>query len=510
MTTTIRALGFVVGLGCASTLAIGCFDLGDDCAYLLTCTSSTSTSSSSSGTGVNCDPLKGAVDGNCGVFVSSSKGDDGNGDDKLLGTPDKPFKTLSTAIARAGSGRVYACGEGFTEAVKLAEGVTLYGALDCDNGWTYDAMKKTVLTAAPDAIPLVLASTATGAEVFDFAISSQAATKSGGSSIAVLVDHATATFTRCDLVAGDAVGGAAGASGGEQANQADPGVKGDDAGTSGPLGGGAGASNAMCSLKGGNGGDGGLIPSADGSDGTQGDGTQGGTKGAGQTMMGACTNGGNGDLGTAGDPGLVTPGFGSVNASGYQGVDGQDGGDGGNGKSGGGGGGSKATVTAHGAGGGGGGAGGCGGKKGTAGKAGGSSIALVSINATVTLAVCTLAAGAAGDGGAGGDGQFGQLGGDVGSGGKGGSGAAAGCNGGKGGDGGNGGNGSGGLGGHSLGIALTGNAPVLDDATKSAIKPAAKGGTGGPGGRLDADMNHGAEGKALVCWDFEKGTACSQ
>ena len=86
---------------------------------------------------------------------------------------------------------MYACGENFTETVRVASGVTLYGALDCSNDWTYDAQKQTVLTAGAGAIPLTLASTATGADVFDFAVTAADNTAPGGSSIAVVVDKAS-------------------------------------------------------------------------------------------------------------------------------------------------------------------------------------------------------------------------------------------------------------------------------------------------------------------------------
>ena len=498
----IAAAGSAVALG---LLGAGCYFYEDDCHNIGTCSPGTgpsSSSTSSTGGHVNCDPAMGAVDGSCGVFVSSSMGDDKND-----GSQGKPFATLGAALSKAGSGRVYACGEQFKETLTLSAGVTLYGALACSNGWTYDAGKKTVLTAEADAIPLTLASTAMGAEVLDVAVSAANATKPGGSSIAVVVDHATATFTRCSFVAGAAMDGDPGTSGGMPAMQAKPGLKGDDAGTMGTLNGGPGASNATCGLKGGNGGDGGLLSSPPGSDGTQGDGTQGGAKGSGQTLTAACSNGANGNLGMKVSDGLLTPGIGTIEASGYHGIDGQPGMNGTNGTSGGGGGGSMAMGTAHGAGGGGGGAGGCGGMLGTGGKAAGSSIALMSLSAKVTLASCTLDPGKGGKGGAGGDGQFGQPGGLQGNGGMAGLGASKGCAGGAGGDGGNGGNGSGGLGGHSLGIAATGTAPVLDAATKSAITPGVKG-SGGKGGNMDASMNHGADGVAAACWDFGSNAAC--
>ena len=61
----------------------------------------------------------------CGVFVSSSMGDDTNS-----GTESAPLKTLAAAVKKAGAGSVYACGEIFTEPLTPASGTTLYGALD--------------------------------------------------------------------------------------------------------------------------------------------------------------------------------------------------------------------------------------------------------------------------------------------------------------------------------------------------------------------------------------------
>src|SRR5262249_25983690 len=154
------------------------------------------------------------------IFVSSSMGDPKND-----GTQSKPLKTLGAALAKAGAGRVYACGENFMEAVAITAGVTLYGALDCANGWAYSADKKTVLTADADAVPLRLTSTAMGAEVLDVSITAASSMKPGGSSIAVVADHATAKFTRCSFVAQAAIGGDPGVSGGVQQPQADPGLK---------------------------------------------------------------------------------------------------------------------------------------------------------------------------------------------------------------------------------------------------------------------------------------------
>jgi hypothetical protein len=439
----------------------------------------------------------------CGVFVQADAADE-MGD----GTRDRPYKTLQEAIDKAGEKRVYACTSApFAESVSVAAGIEIIGGFNCLKGWSWSADSKSKLNGAADQVVLTVASGAEKAKIENFAITATSTAIAGGSSIAVVVDHATAVFDRCKITAGNASDGEAGLSGGAQETQALGGTKGDDAGLAGGLAGGAGAANPLCFLIGGNGGNGGQPSNGNGQDGLPGDNGSGGAKGIGDTGAG-CTGNPNGTNGTSMAFGPAVQGPGTIDASGYHGVDGLPGMDGTNGTSGGGGGGSKATSSAHGAGGGGGGAGGCGGKHGLGGKAGGSSIALLSLDAkSIGLIGCELAAGKGGNGGNGGDGQFGQLGGDPGQLGKGGDGAFPGCSGGVGGTGGNGGNGSGGLGGHSLGIALIGTAPVLDDATKKATLFGALG-TGGKGGRNDADMNHGAPGNAAACWDFATNKSC--
>jgi hypothetical protein len=442
----------------------------------------------------------------CAVFVQADAVD-ANGD----GTRTKPYKTLQEAVDKAGEKRVFACtSAAFAEAVSITAGLEVIGGFNCLKGWSWSADAKSKLNGPADKIALTMTSGADKAKVENFAIAAAATGTMGGSSIAVVVDHATATFERCNITAGDASDGEAGVSGGAQEMQAEGGKVGGDAGLNGmgSITGGNGGQNNICSLLGGNGGNGGAPMNGDGQDGLAGDNGAGGMKGTGNTGSG-CSPGGQGSDGAFVSSGLAIQGPGTIDVAGYHGVDGQSGTDGTKGTSGGGGGGSKATVTAHGAGGGGGGAGGCGGKHGEGGKAGGSSIALMSLISTVAFTGCKLTTGKGGKGGAGGDGQFGQPGGDPGPFGKAGAGAGAACSGGKGGDGGNGGNGSGGLGGHSLGIALLGTAPVLDDATKKAILFGAFG-EGGKGGNADVDMNHGAPGNAAACWDFEKNKSCSQ
>ena len=155
-----------------------------------------------------CDPttIKGAVADTCGVFVSSSKGNDGTG----KGTKEQPYQTIGKALAKAGGKPVYACGEGFTEAVTVSAGVTIYGALGCSGQWFYDAANKTTLTAPADAVPLTLASTAGGTTIHDFAITAADAMMAGGSSIAVLADGVATSFVRVDITSGKGQDGAAG------------------------------------------------------------------------------------------------------------------------------------------------------------------------------------------------------------------------------------------------------------------------------------------------------------
>ena len=162
------------------------------------------------GSPVSCVPseiTKGGVAGDCGVFVSSSQGDDGND-----GSQGLPFETLQKAIDVANGRPVYACAEAFNQAVAIGGALTLYGGLDCAHGWTYVAATKTTLTAASDAIPLTLIQAARNVSIFDFAITSATAVTLGTSSIAVLANGSSATFTRCDLTAGDGADGAPGAS----------------------------------------------------------------------------------------------------------------------------------------------------------------------------------------------------------------------------------------------------------------------------------------------------------
>ena len=230
----IKALAVSVGVLSAVGLG-GCFFHSvDDCEVTHTCvsvtggsstgTATTSTSTGTGGTPIACMPSESEdpVADSCGVFVSSSRGADDAAADR--GTQAKPFKTIGAALMKADVTRVYACAESFTEAVTISAAVELFGGLDCKS-WAYvGATKKTTLTAVADAVPMTAGNASGAVSVQDFAITSAAAKASGGSSIAVLANGATASFARCDLTAGDANNGDLGVSGGAQESQAEAGV----------------------------------------------------------------------------------------------------------------------------------------------------------------------------------------------------------------------------------------------------------------------------------------------
>ena len=151
---------------------------------------------------------------------------------------------------------------------------------------------------------------------------------------------------------------------------------------------------------------------------------------------------------------------------------------GGLGGGGGGSGGCDDGTDSYGAGGGGGGAGGCGARTGAgAGWGGGGSFGALVLNSTATLAGCSILRGAAGNGGSGGIGGRGQSGGLSGSGGTSTNDSAPGGLGGAGGHGGHGGGAGGGAGGPSVGIAHAGSTLISDCLTTGGSA-----GTGGPGG----------------------------
>jgi hypothetical protein len=271
----------------------------------------------------------------------------------MTGTPDgtqeRPYTTIGEAIGKAS--RIYVCGESFTENVTLPSGSTLYGALDCKNAWRYDATKKSALTAAADTIPLKVIAGEGEARVEDFAVTAADAEAPGGSSIAVVVDGATAALVRSDLTAGTARAGENGASLPQSsALDGENGLSGTNmpsgsCGTQTHIGGLGGAK--MCRGVDVGGGNGGAALGDPGLTGQEGKATGFGTSGdggLGQVAGGnMCQTGQTGHQGMNGSAGMSGSAVGTLNSDGYAGANGTAGEEGEHGQGGGGGGASACT-----------------------------------------------------------------------------------------------------------------------------------------------------------------------
>ena len=491
----------LTALGCGMAASVcGCH--ADECIETLTCTDGLLDDFA-----CNADPALGPAENDCGVFVSSSSGDDAN-----PGTRDKPVRTLERAIslARTGPLRVYACAEVFPEAVTVPSGVEVWGGLDCARDWSYLGGKnRTVLAPGPDLIPLQVEKGEEGriSTLADLRIEAADASMPGGSSIAMLVlTGAAVELRRSELVAGDGADGEPGERGGEQpAKGGAPGNSGAAACSADSV---LGAPPAItvcggAQTLGGKGGDGNAARGGSGNDGQpepvpNPDGL--GLGGSGEVSGAQCLPGQVGENGTDGAHGLGGRGAGRITFQGWEGERGGDGGNGRYGQGGGGGGGSRGGSVACGLGpnkpkggasGGSGGGGGCGGKGGRGGGFGGSSIGLVSFSGDVSLEATSIVTGNGGDGGTGGLAQLGGAPGVSGIGGSSVGGSHVGCDGGNGGSGGNGGYGGGGLGGASIGVAhLSGQLPGGHDVPIKTGMP----GKGGPGGNEAVTGSAGEDG----------------
>ncbi len=442
----------------------------------------------------------------CGVFVRPT------GDDTATGTKEKPLQTIGAAVKK-GAAAIYVCEGTYTENVTITQDVVIYGGVDCDKGWAYDAMKRPLLLSPADTVALTITGAATNVGVEDFTIEASAALAPGGSSIAVLVDSASVNFARVAITAND---GKAGANGdapvdpGYPTMATDPALVGNN-GTdacvsmSSQLGGGA-KENAMCPIAMGGpiGGKGGPADTLGGSGGDLVvENSQTAKGGTGQPNSGAWSCGGaepngTGDFGANGEdgnPGAGGAAIGAISANGFTGDPGKDGLAGKPGQGGGGGGGAKGKANCAGATGGSGGAGGCGGPGGKGGQSGGSSIAILSVSGKLTFNEVTINLGAAGAGGDGSDGLSGGVGGFGGLGGFGnnmGQNLADACKGGDGGKGGIGGKGGGGRGGHAIGIAYKG---MTIDITNVTFANKGTAGMGGLGDTANGNPGNGALGE---------------
>lgn len=536
LTASVSACGLAL-----SAQLVGCFNSAADCdlnpklrcgAWAVPVSGATTTSTTTGGGGgaggggggtggdgggggipAGCVPsdIDMPVASTCGVFVSSSLGDDSN-----EGSKSAPLASLAVAIGKASTKGVplYACAETFVEAVALGAPVTIYGGLDCAADWAYvGPTKKSLLMGKADEVPLRMSAEADGTAIYDFTIQAADATAPGGSSIAIIADAVKAAIVRCDVVAGNGATGAVGMTPMDSVGPTDP----SDATIVGNSG--ATACASATSQLGGDPKENPLCPAANG-------GPIGGLGGSGliasgangeanpatsQTALGgqgqpasdptwSCAVGGGavGSNGAPGTSGTGASGLGELSASGFLGVPGGAGGLGAPAQGGGGGGGAKGKALCAGASGGGGGAGGCGGNGGLGGQAGGASIGIASIGATLTFTGVTITTGQGGSGGDGGDGQGGGVGGNGGNGGIGDANVPAtlkACNGGAGGQGGFGGKGGGGQGGHSVGLAYTGAVGAIEGLTIVV-------GTPGPGG-LGGDLfGQGIAGSAVQTLGF--------
>jgi hypothetical protein len=488
--------------GCA--VLLGVHDLqgtsGEGGAMPTSSTGDTGGGGSDSGPPPECVPERlgtgAAVVDSCGIFVSSSLGNDTA---PGVGSKAAPYKTLAAAVAAADTAktRVYACAESFTESVTLKGTTGLFGGLDCANAWVYAGGTKAKLTAAANTVPLTLSNTAPSVELMDLEVTAADAVAEGGSSIAMVTDAITASLTRCALIAGNGVKGADGMMLGESPGPSKPtdpliaGNNGADACSNADkdVPGGAYKENTLCMLSanpiGGTGGYGTTLLGKDGGVALANDQTAVGGFGQPNSGVWSCAGSSTGDTGLNGGAGMDGAGaigaasLGKLSLAGYVGVAGQSGVDGKPGQGGGGGGGAKGKAGCGGASGGGGGAGGCGGLGGTGGKAGGASLGLVSLGATLSFMEVTIKLGTGGAGGDGGEGHSGRIGGTGGVGGVGSGMALSACRGGDGGQGGVGGQGGGGRGGHTIGIAASGaTAPSTAGVTVTPGTP----GAGGKGG----------------------------
>jgi hypothetical protein len=481
------------------------------------------------GTPAGCIPNEnsGTVPDSCGVWVSSSLGTDGN-----AGIQIAPAQTLKQAIKQAteeGTNRVYACAEEFPqeETLQMPAGVTIFGGLNCANGWGWiGAEKKSTIVGAADVVAVKMVAGDGTTRLEDVVVQAADGVTPGALSIAVLASAASVEIKRSELIAGNGADGSDGAPGAEPANPGDP-VPPAQAGMSGSPGQnactelGAGATvlggaavQSVCdggeTSVGGKGGDGTVMQGMNGEPGLTG---MFGAPGVGEPESGTWSCGGNepngsgdiGEDGTPGEPGLgaadlgtLDPDLGIVGANGTPGTAGKPG------QGGGGGGGAKGLLNCGGgqagggASGGSGGSGGCGGKPGQGGMAGGSSIALVSVDASVIVIDTTLRVGTGGRGGKGGDLQPGGSGGQPGLGGNGFSGSNPACSGGMGGKGGNGGPGGGGRGGHALALAYKGSRPL----DTGLLTFAGTAGEGGLSGNENVAMNPGEAGIAATEQEF--------
>jgi hypothetical protein len=208
MHSTHRYL-IVVSVVAAGVVCAGCYDTFSEPSLFrqepgdvvgVGCTGGAAGSSTSATADPACTPQESPapVRDDCGVFVSSSKGSDDND-----GSQAKPFASIAKALAAASGKPIYLCAETFPESLRVKAGQTVYGGLDCSNGWTYagEDVKSEIAPPAGEFALRVEPSVAVTME--DVILRAKAAMEPAGSSVAVIAARGTAlTLSRCDVVAG--------------------------------------------------------------------------------------------------------------------------------------------------------------------------------------------------------------------------------------------------------------------------------------------------------------------
>ncbi|MEO8877818.1 MAG: hypothetical protein ABI461_19650, partial [Polyangiaceae bacterium] len=404
------------------------------------------------GVPVNCDvtatPAANAcvVNETLGVFVAPPSATDASAPD---GTRGRPYTKLQQAIdtAKAQQKRVYACIGDYAEQITLADGVSIFGDLDCNRNWDVVTAHASLKAPASPAVHADQIKTATRIDSLDLVAPD--ATVPGGSSIALIANaspaltianaaiHAGAGMKGADGVEGTQLSNAGSAPGSDNSNSllapcvgivtgscisahavAPAGgtnlCMGGPAIVSGPGGaGGIGIGDAVVTstatfIEFGN--QYYMIPGILASNGNPQPGNAltaaGGTKG---NVLAA--TGSAGATGAVGANGASASQIGTISSAGFTPVDGSVGTNGQPGQGGGGGAGydyvTKSTTNysvgdaiyfSNGAGGG---AGGCPGLAGASGKGGGASIAIIANDSPLTLDTCTVQSSAGGDGGKG-------------------------------------------------------------------------------------------------------------
>lgn len=151
-----------------------------------------------------------------GVFVAS------NGFDGADGTHGQPLATIQAGIDKAKTvgKRVYVCAGTYTQALVLADSISVIGGLDCTKfEWRTGSGVSRIESPTSPAILAKNITSATRLEGLD--VNAPNATAPSGSSIGLLADHATAlVVARTKIVAGDAMKGDDGAAAVQLSNAA--------------------------------------------------------------------------------------------------------------------------------------------------------------------------------------------------------------------------------------------------------------------------------------------------